>query len=530
MATDKIISRNWVDIDAQMDPDSLATRYDKMINKVLNMLNEEGPTYSTWIRFQIGKKAPITFTTGSTNSMENMIADLEVEKAGAGIANSFKLNITYDPFNYGQNPDDRVELLDDLVANAMSFDLKASEDDADNENDLNSLRGYIQYGYSCASDTKLVSPKYQFLLTDASSSVQMRNGGLMTYTFEGTSDLAIDCDYSIPFPEFKDKNLMEIITTVLYCYYGDDAHKPAHVLSDVEYVENEYKYRINIPEELYTEAQTVTVAATAAMSPWQYCKQLFNTYISQPDSEDSKYSNLATLKSSERPYYQLYITDTAGEKYINVNYISPLNDNNVSLKYEFTWGLDSQSIVQEWNPEVDLKLYLIRKAMALRKARSIIAVNAGDAVANAINNSGTSAWAAGFNAMKNGTIELGDSKVANFLEGLLNNSNGVKAVGSIGSSLFEGAAGINLAEVAAYFEQLEENSNIVDEMYDAELTIIGIPADLPVACEIRIKPRLLASISRTAGVYRATGCVDRISSKGIFESSIKLLRIRSLSE
>lgn len=524
------ISRNWVNVNAQMDANSLAKRYDEMIGKVLNMLNEEGPTYSTWIRFQIGKKAPITFTTGSTDQKQNLIADLEIDKSGAGIANSFKLNITYDPFNYGQNPDDRIELLDDLVANAMSFDITADEDDAENTNDLNSLRGYIQYGYSCATDSKLVSPKYQFIMTNATSSIQMGRGGLMTYTFEGTSDLAIDCDYNIPFPEFKDKNLLEIVTTVLYCYYGDDAHKPSHVIEGLEYVENEYKYQIEIAEELYTEAKTVTVAATAAMSPWQYCKQLFSTYISQPDSEDERYKNLITLKSNERPYYQLYITDTAGEKIIHVTYISPLKDDNVSLDYEFTWSLDAQSIVQEWNPQVDLQLYLIRKAMALRKARSIIKSNLGDAVANAINNSGTSIWEAGFNAMRDGKIEFGDSKVANWLEGLLNNSSGVRLTGAIGSKLTDSIQGINIAEINEFFRQLEENSQIVDEMYDAELTIIGIPADLPIACEIRVKPRLLTSISRTAGVYRVTQCTDRISSKGIFESQIKLLRIKSLNE
>ena len=49
----------------------------------------------------------------------------------------------------------------------MSFDI--SEDVS--ENNLDSLRGYIQYGYNYSDDTTLVSPKYQFMLTGAETRV-----------------------------------------------------------------------------------------------------------------------------------------------------------------------------------------------------------------------------------------------------------------------------------------------------------------------------------------------------------------------
>lgn len=523
--TNKITSRDFEAVDAQMDAASLAKRYDNMVGKVIGMLNDEGPTYSTWIRFQVGKTKPLTFTTASTSNTQNLIADLEVEKAGAGIANSFKINIRYDPFNYGQNPDDRIELLDDLVANAMSFDLKTDGNDSQKAEDLNFLRGYIQYGYNCATDTKLVSPKYQFIMTNATSSMRMQDG-ITTYTFEGTSDLAIDCDYNVPFPEFKDKNLLEIITTVLYCYYGDDTKKPNHVLDEISFVENEYKYEIEISEDLYTEARKVSIPASSEISPWQYCKNLFSQYISATDTDDEKYKNLATLKSNERPYYQLYITDTAGKKVIHVTYISPLNDDNASLDYEFTWGLDKQSIVQEWNPQVDLRLYLIRKAMALRNARNTLASTLGSAMADAVQNESLSAWASGLEDFSNGKrVDLGDGWWNDFWEGVINSKpvQGLAGVGSDILGLFTNEVKLNA------IKQFLENSQIVDEMYDAELTIIGIPADLPVACEVRIKPRILSSVSRTAGIYRVISCTDRISSRGIFESNIKLLRLRAIS-
>ena len=74
-----------------------------------------------------------------------------------------------------------------------------------------------------------------------------------------------------------------------------------------------------------------------------------------------------------------------------------------------------------------------------------------------------------------------------------------------------------------------ENADVY-EMYDATLTLIGIPADIPLCAEITIMPRILESVSRTAGIYMVQGGTDRIVTNGAFTSDLKLLRIRGLSD
>ena len=64
-------------------------------------------------------------------------------------------------------------------------------------------------------------------------------------------------------------------------------------------------------------------------------------------------------------------------------------------------------------------------------------------------------------------------------------------------------------------------------MYNAELELIGIPADPPMSAEIEVVPRVLENVSRTAGIYVITGASDEITNTGIFSSTLKLFRVRS---
>ena len=135
-------SRNFKNNGFALSVNELSSVYNNTLRKVCNMIEKQGPIYSTWIRFQIGHNKPIIFDTSSTNNKENLIADLRMEKSGNGIANTFTLTVRYDPFNFGQNTQDKIEALDDLLARAMIYDLG----DTDNVDNLEDLHGYIQYG------------------------------------------------------------------------------------------------------------------------------------------------------------------------------------------------------------------------------------------------------------------------------------------------------------------------------------------------------------------------------------------------
>ena len=65
----------------------------------------------------------------------------------------------------------------------------------------------------------------------------------------------------------------------------------------------------------------------------------------------------------------------------------------------------------------------------------------------------------------------------------------------------------------------------LNEMFDAQLSIIGIPSDIPLGAEVRIVPRILETISRTAGVYMITGASD-----GTYTTTLDLFRVSGIGE
>lgn len=432
-----------------MDSIKLKDRFDNMLTKVSNMIATQGPIYSVWIRFQIGKNRPITFNTASQDIKENLIADLNIEKTGAGVTNSFTLTVRYDPFNYGQNTKDKIEALDELLAEALSWDF--NEDDTSD-----ALRGYIQYGYNNIADMDMVSPKYEFYLTSAKSVVEW-SSGMLSYTFEGTTLLSIDCDFVVSFDAVQDRKLIDVVAETLYKYYGNSSNKPSRI-GDVECIGDDLGYNIDIPDSIFDDSPTVSLDAAANVSPWTYCTNILQDQMSQSDIDSGEYSDITTLKFSDKPRYIIYITDS--DRTIHLSYNSPRNSNNQSnqqLNWLFTWNMQNNNIIVQWEPNVDLSLYLIQKMKYLRSQRQ--------------NNSTDNEYAK---------------------------------------------------------KDMNEQVSDAYEYYDAKLTLVGIPADAPLSCEIKIIPRVLESVSRTQGIYMITGSSDQISTKGVYTTTLELFRIKNI--
>lgn len=70
----------------------------------------------------------------------------------------------------------------------------------------------------------------------------------------------------------------------------------------------------------------------------------------------------------------------------------------------------------------------------------------------------------------------------------------------------------------------------MNELYDAEITLVGIPADAPIEAHIKIIPRILESVSRTAGVYIVKGSEDHITNGGVYTTKLKLFRKDDVDE
>lgn len=464
-----------------------------MLDNVSNMLINEGPILSTWIKFQVGKKNPIVFDSSSTNPKKNLIAQLEFNKTGAGVTNDFTITIQYDPFNYGQEDTDIIEQLDEYVANAMSFDM---------DTDINTLRGTVQYGYNAASDSSLVSPEYTFFLTDASTTVKFESG-LSTYVFKGCSTLASDSDNVVKFPAITGdgEKLLDIAISVLYRYYGDKANKPAvgKILSNYEIPEgqeNELKYKIVVSADCYNDCvENVTIGSKTGMTPWEYCQSLLDANPltkTEKDAVDEDgnyiYANLGKLSYAQRPRYVISMDDAT--KTIMITHVVPkyTNENKTQLEasdpdlqtdYVFRWGMSNKkNLVVGWKPEVDTKLYLIRRARYLRAQQLL-----GDDEK--------------FNELVSKSIEESES------------TDEVKN---------------------AISKQLEGINDDLNEMFDAQLQIIGIPADPPIGLELGVQPTIMQTVSRTSGIYMVNGATDIISSNGMYITTLKMFRLRGMDD
>lgn len=469
-------TRNPIKIDASINEGDLKTRFENMLNSVTDMITQDGHIYSVWIYFQIGMddEHSIKFNSATQNKNQNLIAQLNIEKSCSGIANSFTLTIQYDPFNYGQDTTDGLDMLEEFIAQAMSEDF----------NDERAYRGKLQYGYNSTTANNLVSPLYEFILTGADTQVKV-DTGITTYTFTGTSILSGDCDFTTTFPAIQDENLMEAVGRTLYRWYGDIEHKPENInVNGVIPTDNEYKYRIDIPKELVDTAVTVSYKEVTAntMSPLAYCKDLLNKYpLTEPETQSGKYDDISSMSINQRPRYTISLTDYADVKTIHISHTSPNNyedenGNKVSygagrIGYVFEWGRKNvesdepiKSIVLDWKPEVDLYTYITRKSQVRRLNR---------------------------------------------LNALRLNADGT----------------VNREYEENYQALAKSVQSEITDMYNAEMNILGIPADPPMTAEITVIPHVLERESRTQGIYMIQGASDVINTSGQFITTLKLFRI-----
>jgi len=471
-------TRSPINVTATFDTNSMLKRYKNMLTNVSEMINKDGYIYSVWIYFQIGlnEKNSVKFNTATQNIKQNLIASLNIDKTGAGVANSFTLNIQYDPFNYGQNTKDTIELLEEFIANAMAENF---------DSDTTACRGKIQYGYNSTSDNTLVSPLYEFFLTSATTDI-MVDSGIITYTFTGTSVIASDCDYTTTYPAINKVPVLKVVAETLYKYYGDSNNKPDCIKSsNITPEENDYKYRIDIDTNLMNSSEEVEEEEVKSdtLSPIMYCKNLLDKYpLTKAEKASGLYENLDEKSVNLQPKWILSMTDQAGAKAIHITHMAPKSTksnsvetytekNPLSLNYTFTWGVKTssgtpvKSLVVGWKPEVDLYTYLIRKALVKRH-----------------------------NRLKQLAMEEDDPN------GEYNQKYNLVA---------------------------ESIQDTFREMYNAEIQLVGIPADPPLTAEVTIEPYILESVSRTAGVYIITGASDTISTRGTYVSNLKLFRVRS---
>ena len=214
----------------------------------------------------------------------------------------------------------------------------------------------------------------------------------------------------------------------------------------------------------------------------QYCKELLEKYpLTHSELTSKNYEKMEELNFGDRPRYDWYETDYNGTKVIHITHYNPnglggytSEESMPEIGYTFTWGMkDKKNIVTDWNPQVDTMSYLIRKAMYERTKEK---------------------------------VEKGQINFDEITQGV--------------SSDYK-----RFIEQAYKDDVLRDEQSIIEEHYDAEITLVGVPADPPISAILTIYPRILESVSRTAGKYLVRGSSDHITNNGVYTTTIQLFRI-----
>lgn len=447
----------------------LLKRFNTMTSNVIKLIQTEGATYSTWIKFKLGKNDPVIFDSTSTDSNQNLIASLEMKKASSGMANDFTLTVHYDPFKYGQvtqTESSMVEHLDNYIAEKLNSQWN---------DDLESFTGTISYGYNTTGvdDLKLSTPEYEFMITDAKSDTNFATG-ITTYTFQGVSQIACDCNFQAQFSEVKNWKPLDLVVWILYYYYGNEQWKPNGIRKTDKPCDTALGYKIDVPMSLLNDQidEIPVIPADSGKTPWQYCMSILEKYpLTKSEQDSGKYDDLSNVDTNKQPRYFMYITDDKDMKTIHIEHITPEDPSrNMQIAHPFTWGNEDRNLIVGWKPELDLRYYLIQRFSYDRAQEQL----------------------------KKGGIDINSVSEDTIKEQYRKDYETVKQ----GSITF----------------------------IDAHLELLGIPSDPPLTAEVIVKPRVLETVSRTAGVFEITGCTDKISTNGTYTTTLDLFRIRQINE
>ena len=509
-------SRGFTSSPATINSDSLAIKFENMLSKVNNMIKSQS-VYSVWIRLTIGKDNPIVFNSSSQAQNENMIMSLDYEKTGIGTANKFTFKVAFDLFNYGQETKGIVEKLDELLYKAMNV---ASLDKADEV-----FYCKFQYGYNVVGDTQIVSPQYEGFISDIVPSIDYTSGKTY-YTITGLSfvkdtgfNYSFDAIGNIETGEGGWKGL-DLVLWILWYYHGNN--DTVSSIYDVGYANNlnnhsedwnngiADRYNIDIPAELAKTSSEVCLEQMSDMSAIDYCKEVLKKTKNTADPRYDAESGTYKLKEGEtEPRYVLYITDSAGDSHatVHVAYIGSSGDLSKlagirTINFPFEWFNRENNIVLKWNPEVKLMAYFLTRA---RQERDRLKYEkqkkeAEDSQAE---------------ALKNLQKELSFVGPRTFLDW----ARSAAAVLANTAKLAVAKA----AEISAN-GKLQEIQNATLEYYNSSMTLVGIPSDIPLNIMLKIKPKILESVSRTQGTYYVTGAKDSINTNGLFTTTIDLFR------
>lgn len=480
--------------------------FQSTINQIQTDLNEGRAVYTMYMKFSVGaygKGQQVLVDTTSKDWMENCFIDFTHEKNGSGLANQFTLSVMFKPNDRG-------------VQSAMAFEEKlltvsASQILSNSGTETRALVGCceFQYGYD---NLNIKSPMYTGLFTKYERKIE--NGNLR-FTIRGNSNACLglerrlstkeeymaDCSADTPFKFLENIVTQEFngIYEIKYCG-GVKASDPHCATDDFMHFSQK------------TFFQVISDTLSAAMSNTDDPTGGPNTMgPTSPDATNLYEHGAFKIDPMDKQIYTFFLDDSKeAQKNANVSggiiWISlltkPNSDSNAS-KYKayitFNWfgyGSGINHLVKDWNPQYDGSV-LMALAYSVEKEK-ITEYLVMDKDGNLVN-----------------TTSLGASRV-----GLLDQGGGEKI--------------LNIAL------EYDNWSRATQYPYKANMTLIGIPCEIPLLGIINVQANLVhGSITEkdhSSGDYMILKIIDKMNSAGfwtsleLFKTSIENPNLNAISE
>lgn len=460
--------------------------------------------YATWFRF---KYKDFEIDTSSNNPNRQFLTSFRHELTGAGQANKFILNIAYDPFKYGQEPNASLSKIEEYFC-ATDNVIEKTIDKVKKSNRYTDTSGKIygelecefQYGYS--EPINIVSPKYTACISAFAPNII---DGILSYTIEGISGTSFISGGDHGKAEFQDRenaNPLKVVKYELWRYFGDKNKIPTNEKGgNLQTPEGEdltqescvndsgIEYDIDVPNELLTNCESMKVAGSGgAISPMTYIQDVLNYAIDIRYKDEMK----ADSENSEmRPYYNITITDSHPKK-ISVSLVRPNVKDDESLdpktnsrvtEVTFNWMNQTNSIVTKWTPKVDGKLMILT--------------------------SHSKSSTRGYIDSSNNVNKL--------------DTNTVQPLSVIPTLTSENVDQLSNPAIDAQVSETMRRAQA--DGATATIELVGLPCEIPLGAYLYVDAKYNQSKSYTSGVYMIRNSTSFINDSGIFTTSINLYKV-----
>ena len=472
--------------------------------KALNKNLDKYGNYVPWLLFKIRNQysetdirdalvidtynstATITLPNGETQKLSHiMLLNFEYNKSGAGTANTFSITFAFNPAEKQDNAGKLIDpqIIDRALVTSAILDIDKTTD-SEKTNVINAIakhQVYMRMGYACESEdistSKLTSPEYFGQALGGSSELR---DGLIIYTITGYSNITYLMNLRATIPERGTKSSGETVGgwkvsdamwDAIATYFGDD-EKGIHIEDRDKNVPNFHKIFPNktviidnLTPEYLNEQEVYISPSGESETLWQYLDRI-KKLVKFPINDELEEASRITIDWRIEEYdnvmhFYIYVIDPRipGE---GNSYIVTDNDSRyVNVVYEYP--TKTNNIVRSFTP--DFKFETVW-------GKDIIVENPENSTSYYVDEKGN--VYSFYNINSENDIYSGNDK---------------------------------LAPLASYATAVQYN-------YSANLTTLGIPADIPLGTIIRIRPVINGREYHYGGYYMILKTTHRIDTNG----------------